>query len=76
MAVLLIGILSSVFEFSWWFCLLFFPAAVIGVLLAERVRKKHGSSVYWSKPMNTPDLKETWEIEKEREAMKDEQTKR
>lgn len=57
-AVLFIGILTSIFDFKWFFCLLLLPGIIIGVWLAENKRKKYGSSNYWSKPMNTPDFDE------------------
>ena len=64
-AILLIGILSSLSSFNWFFCLLIIPAIIVGIVIAERARKKYGASAYWSKPMNTPDLRETSETGQE-----------
>lgn len=62
---LILIILSSIFGFDVWFCLIYIPSLVVGVIMAERIRKKYGTSNYWSKTMNTPDIKETWESEEE-----------
>jgi|GEM_PF-3688313 len=64
-AVLIIGILYSLNGyFSYWYLLLLIPASVVGIALAERARRKHGTDNYYAKPMNTPDIKETWEKDK------------
>lgn len=55
--VILYSVLDS---FSNWYLLLYVPGAVAGFLLAERARKKYGTSNYYAKPMNTPDIEETW----------------
>lgn len=65
--VLLLAILSSTYDFKSWYLLLFIPSIIYGTLLAERVRKKYGTSNFFSKTMNTPDIKETWEIENQKE---------
>lgn len=70
MTVLLIGIVSSIFGFHGYYCWLLLPGAMAGILLAEYARKKYGCSNYWSKPMNTPDIRETWEIEREKDNQK------
>lgn len=56
---LIIAILYSISGFSYWYLILFIPSIIIGVLLAERARKKYGASNYIAQPMNTPDLRET-----------------
>lgn len=66
--VLIIGLLYKIFgTFSYWYLTLFVPGIFFGVILAERARKKYGTSDYYAKPMNTPDIVETWEIEKRKE---------
>lgn len=55
-AGLIIGILSSVWGFSYKYGILFIPSVVIGVFLAERARKKYGTTNYIAKTMNTPDI--------------------
>ncbi|MCB9044575.1 MAG: hypothetical protein H6550_00415 [Chitinophagales bacterium] len=65
-AVLVIaGLYSLMGHFNYWYFLLFIPASVVGIIMAERARKKHGTGHYYSKPMNTPDIKDTWEENKE-----------
>lgn len=66
-AVLIIFILYNQFDYSNWYLLFFIPSIIIGIVLAEKARRKYGASFYFSKPMNTPDIVETWEMEKERE---------
>ena len=68
MAILVITIVGSIFGFNQWLCLLFVPALIIGILIAERARRGAGTVEYWSSPMNTPDLEETWRKERDREA--------
>lgn len=58
---LILAIIHSVSGFRYWQLLLFIPSIVIGILLAERARKKYGTSNYVAKTMNTPDLKENTE---------------
>lgn len=55
--VIIIGIIASFSSgFSQWLLLLFIPAVLTGVLLAERARRKHGCSNFYAKPSNTPDI--------------------
>lgn len=68
-AILIIFILSTIYGYSNWYLVLFIPSIIFGVKLAERARKKYGTSTYFSKPMNTPDIIETWEKEKMREEL-------
>lgn len=69
-AILIIFILSTIYSYSHWYLLLFIPSIIFGVKLAERARKKYGTSTYFAKPMNTPDIVETWEKEKMRDEVK------
>lgn len=56
-ALIIIAIISSLSSgFNQWLLLLFLPAIVFGVLLAERARRKYGSSNFYAKPSNTPDI--------------------
>lgn len=71
-SVLIIFILYTIFGYSNWYFLFFIPSIFFGVKLAERGRKKYGTSTYFSKPMNTPDITETWEKEKKRDKLKNE----
>lgn len=41
---LIIAILYSISGFSYWYLILFIPSIIIGVLLAERARKKYEAS--------------------------------
>lgn len=60
--ILIMAILYSVNDhFSYWYLVLFIPGIIIGIALAEQARKRHGTSNYYSKPMNTPDIIEKWE---------------
>ena len=56
---LIILIIGSIFYFYYWLLLLYFPATLIGFYIAERARKKYGTTVFWSKTMDTPDIEET-----------------
>lgn len=70
LSILIIFILSTIYSYSNWYLLFFIPSIIIGIKLAERARKKYGTSNYFAKPMNTPDIVETWEKEKVRAEQK------
>ncbi len=70
-AILIIFILSTIYNYNNWYLLLFIPSIIIGIKLAERARIKYGTSTYFSKPMNTPDIKESWEKEKKYDELKE-----
>lgn len=70
LSILIIFILSTKYSYSNWYLLFFIPSIIIGIKLAERARKKYGTSNYFAKPINTPDIVETWEKEKVRDELK------
>lgn len=59
-ALLIIAILYNIVGFfSYWYLLLFIPSLILGIFLAERARRKYGTSIYDAKHMNTHDITET-----------------
>ena len=51
------GILYSAFDISFEVVLVILAiGSVFGILFAERIRRKHGCTNYWSRIFSTPDI--------------------
>lgn len=61
-AILLMVVLSVWNGYTHWYLLLLVAGIIAGIWLAERIRRKYGTSNYYTSLADTPDLPESREV--------------